>query len=134
MKVCPSPKKIFVSRHLLSYFETTINRTQGTDMYKILIAILLFTSTLNAEERAFQLSLTPDVAIHHESTIIKGVALNIWGENEQRSINLGFINGHKGNLMKRAFFQHPVQKRICRFDGANSYIKIRPQVLKEKRW
>jgi hypothetical protein len=45
----------------------------------------------------FQLSLTPDIAIHEEDTIIKGVALNIWGENPQRALNLGLINGSSGD-------------------------------------
>jgi hypothetical protein len=48
-------------------------------------------------EAPFQLSLTPDIAIHEENTVIKGVALNIWGENPQRALNLGFINGSSGD-------------------------------------
>jgi hypothetical protein len=54
-------------------------------------------TAVRAEERAFQLSLTPDIAIHPESTVIKGFALNLWGENQQRAIALGFVNGSKGS-------------------------------------
>ncbi len=45
----------------------------------------------------FQLSLTPDIALHPRTTSIHGVSLDIWGENPQHSFNLGFVNGSTGD-------------------------------------
>ena len=49
-----------------------------------------------AETQGFQLSLTPDVALQTKTTHIKGVSLNIWGENPQTAFALGFVNGSTG--------------------------------------
>lgn len=46
---------------------------------------------------AFQLSLTPDIAIHPRTTEIDGVSLGIWSENPQKSFTLGFVNGSTGD-------------------------------------
>ena len=43
-----------------------------------------------------QLSLTPDIALQSRSTEINGLSLNIWGENPQRGLTLGFVNGSTG--------------------------------------
>jgi len=51
----------------------------------------------SAEAAGFQLSLTPDIAIHADTTPIHGVSLNIWGQNPQRALALGFINGSSGD-------------------------------------
>ena len=53
--------------------------------------------TARADEPFFQASLTPDIAIYPRSTEIEGFAINIWGENPQHSLNLGFLNGSTGN-------------------------------------
>ena len=37
------------------------------------------------------------MAIHSKTTHIKGVSINIWGENPQNSFALGFVNGSTGN-------------------------------------
>jgi hypothetical protein len=50
-----------------------------------------------ADEKFLQLSLTPDVALCSRDTVIKGISLNIWGENEQSGFALGFVNGSTGN-------------------------------------
>jgi hypothetical protein len=50
-----------------------------------------------AEEKFLQLSLTPDIALHSRDTVINGISLNIWGENEQHCFALGFVNGSKGD-------------------------------------
>ena len=62
----------------------------------LLLACLCSISAI-ADERPFQLSITPDLALHPTDTLIKGISLNIWGENQQRSINFGFINGSNGD-------------------------------------
>ena len=43
-----------------------------------------------------QLSLTPDIAVYDRDTEIRGLSLNIWGENPQTGAALGFVNGSTG--------------------------------------
>jgi hypothetical protein len=53
---------------------------------------------LRADETPFfQASLTPDIAIYPKTTEIHGLSLNIWGENPQQGIALGFVNGSSGD-------------------------------------
>jgi hypothetical protein len=63
----------------------------------IISVFIINAASLSAAESAFQLSLTPDIAIHPKTTQINGVALDIWGENPQHSLNLGFVNGSTGD-------------------------------------
>lgn len=66
---------------------------------KTLAAIAIATVVVMALEvqgAGFQLSLTPDVAIHPRTTTIRGVSLGIWSENPQHSFTLGFVNGSTG--------------------------------------
>ena len=62
----------------------------------VLLGFLISTGAF-AETEGFQLSLIPDIAIHSSSTHIKGVSLNIWGENPQTGFALGFVNGSTGS-------------------------------------
>lgn len=67
-------------------------------MIKRLMLVLfgcLFATGALAEP--FQMSLIPDIAIHSRATYIKGVSLNIWGENPQSGIALGIVNGSTGS-------------------------------------
>ncbi|MEC9492785.1 LA_2272 family surface repeat-containing protein [Flexistipes sp.] len=50
-----------------------------------------------AETKPVQFSLTPDVAVHDKDTYIRGLTLNIWGENPQSALALGLVNGSTGN-------------------------------------
>ena len=63
----------------------------------IIAALAAGAAGIKADESAFQASLTPDIAIHPRTTQINGVALDIWGENPQHSLNLGFVNGSTGD-------------------------------------
>lgn len=54
-------------------------------------------ATASPESKFLQLSLTPNIAIHSRDTLIKGVTLNIWGENPQGAFALGFVNGSTGD-------------------------------------
>jgi hypothetical protein len=66
-------------------------------MKKILaVCSLVVISHFASAERAFQLSLTPDIAIVPRGETVKGLSLNIWGENEVQGVNLGLINGMVG--------------------------------------
>jgi len=63
----------------------------------ILTSVLLITVTSLWADTAIQLSLTPDIALYPKTTMVNGFALNIWGENPQKSFNLGFVNGSTGD-------------------------------------
>jgi hypothetical protein len=67
-------------------------------MKKILgIAVLVIGAVcVQAEESFLQLSLTPDVALKSRETTIKGISLNLWGENPQQGLSLGIVNGSTG--------------------------------------
>jgi len=68
-------------------------------MKKIIAVITVATAALSltAEEKFLQLSLTPDVALHSRDTYVKGISLNIWGENQQSALALGIVNGSTGD-------------------------------------
>jgi hypothetical protein len=69
-------------------------------MKKLLImaALAIGATGLKAEEsHPFQASLTPDIAIYPKTTEINGLSLNIWGENPQQGVALGFVNGSSGD-------------------------------------
>jgi hypothetical protein len=61
------------------------------------IAALTITSTAMEGPAPFQASLTPDIAIKDSTTSIRGLSLSIWGENPQRSLALGLVNGTSGD-------------------------------------
>ena len=63
----------------------------------IIAAFFIGAASLNAQESAFQLSLTPDIAIQSRTTDIEGLSLGIWSENPQHSLTLGFVNGSTGD-------------------------------------
>jgi hypothetical protein len=62
----------------------------------LLIAATFTGISVQAQNAVFQASLTPDFAIYSKSTEIDGLSLDIWGENPQHGIALGFINGSSG--------------------------------------
>jgi hypothetical protein len=72
---------------------------------KINVKKLLLVSTLAAgafqtqasDTPFFQASLTPEVAVQSRTTQINGLCLSIWGENPQRGLALGFVNGSTGD-------------------------------------
>lgn len=49
-----------------------------------------------AESSGFQASLTPNIAIHPQTTVIRGFSINIWGKNPQHGFDLGVVNGSTG--------------------------------------
>ena len=63
----------------------------------LLAVLVLGTVGLKAEDAPFfQASLTPDIAVQPKTTEIRGIALDVWGENPQHSFNFGFVNGSTG--------------------------------------
>ncbi|MFW5936738.1 MAG: LA_2272 family surface repeat-containing protein [Desulfosalsimonas sp.] len=62
-----------------------------------LCLILGLTPVSFAQSRAFQASVTPDIAIHDSDVMIRGLSLSIWGENPQKGAALGFVNGSSGD-------------------------------------
>ncbi len=68
-------------------------------MKKLLVtlAAILVSTSVMAETKPFNLSLTPDIAVFDRSTTIEGLTLSVWGENQQTSLALGIVNGSVGN-------------------------------------
>lgn len=68
-------------------------------MKKLMMITLtcLWSISGHAESKPFQLSLTPEIAVQPRFMLIEGVALNVWGENEQRAIAIGLFNGSFGD-------------------------------------
>jgi len=62
-----------------------------------LFFVVGLTSQAFAQDRAFQLSLTPGIALHDRDVRIEGVSLGIWSENPQKSLTLGFVSGSTGD-------------------------------------
>ena len=67
-----------------------------TKKFLVLIATCFIAVSANAE-KVFNASLTPDIAVHPKTEKIKGLTLSIWGENEQKSLALGFVHGSTGD-------------------------------------
>jgi len=70
-----------------------------TQAMKRLLSVLMGVMGLSgvmAGNAPLQLSLTPDVALVDRSERIEGLTLNIWGENPQGALALGFVNGSTG--------------------------------------
>ncbi len=59
--------------------------------------IMILTGAAIAGPKPIQLSLLPEVALFSRSTVIEGLALNIWGENPQKALALGIVNGSTGS-------------------------------------
>lgn len=67
-------------------------------MKKVLVFSIFVAGTFAVHADAiFQASLVPDIAIHSRTTQINGFLLNIWGENPQSGVALGFVNGSIGD-------------------------------------
>ena len=67
---------------------------------KRLLAVLagvLIAAGAVAGNAPIQLSLTPDIALYDRSETIEGLCLSIWGENPQRALALGIVNGSTGH-------------------------------------
>ncbi len=64
-------------------------------MKKILafLGVALVATGAMAGSKPIQLSLTPDIALFDRTERINGLTLNIWGENPQSALALGFVNG-----------------------------------------
>ncbi len=60
------------------------------------LAILAVTATL-ASAKPLQVSVTPDIALYDRDVPIEGLTLSIWGENPQKGLALGLVNGSTGN-------------------------------------
>lgn len=65
-------------------------------LFILLIAALLAGGAI-AQTRPFNISLTPEIAVYDRTTDIRGITLSIWGENPQKSLALGLVNGATGN-------------------------------------
>jgi hypothetical protein len=69
-------------------------------MKRIITTVLLAVATVSinaADSQFFQLSLTPDIALHSKDTKINGITLAVWSENPQSAFAWGFVNGSSGD-------------------------------------
>ncbi len=64
-------------------------------MQAALLGIMIAGVSLGAT-RPIQVSLTPDVALYDRGDTIEGLSLALWGENHQRALALGIVNGSTG--------------------------------------
>ena len=80
------------------FVEFTHLETEEMKMKRWVLVVLscLVASSAWAETRNFQLSVTPDIAIHSRATRIDGISLGIWSENPQSALALGIVNGSTG--------------------------------------
>jgi len=62
----------------------------------VLLITVLFAGSALAGNKPLQLSLTPDIALDGRTETIEGLSLSIWGENPQRALAIGFVNGSTG--------------------------------------
>lgn len=62
----------------------------------LMILCCFFASGAFAASNSFQLSITPDLAIHSRDTRINGVSLGLWSQNPQDALTLGIVNGSTG--------------------------------------
>lgn len=79
---------------------TENEKSKGEDIMRKVIAFLslfLLSGVAMAGSKAFNLSLTPNIAIQDRNDTIEGLTLSIWGENQQTSLALGIANGTVGD-------------------------------------
>lgn len=62
----------------------------------LLLASLLLVTHLASADRPFQASLVPDSALVPRGETVRGIALNVWGENQVNGVSLGLVNGLVG--------------------------------------
>jgi hypothetical protein len=73
-------------------------------MKKILFCLaIVFTTSTAMASKPIQLSLTPDIALHGRNETIEGLTLSIWGENRQKALSLGIVNGSNGQSVGLSF-------------------------------
>ena len=63
-------------------------------------SIVMFIATIGASSlmatQPIQLSLVPNIALFDRTDSIEGLTLSIWGENQQKALGLGLVNGSVG--------------------------------------
>ncbi|MFP3983152.1 MAG: LA_2272 family surface repeat-containing protein [Desulfurivibrionaceae bacterium] len=63
----------------------------------LFFSLIVTSATYAQQSKPFQLSLTPNIAIHNRNVPIEGLSLNVWGENPQEGLALGIVNGSTGD-------------------------------------
>lgn len=61
------------------------------------LTIVLLSAGAMAGTKAFNLSLTPNIAVYDRNETIEGLTLSVWGENPQTSLAVGLVNGTAGD-------------------------------------
>jgi hypothetical protein len=67
-------------------------------MKKILFVMTFAVTAASAfADTPIQLALTPDIALYPRTDFVRGLTLEIWGENPQAGLAIGFVNGSTGD-------------------------------------
>lgn len=80
--------------------QVPLRHRKAIDVPIVFFIAALVVGTVNlaaAESRPLQLSLTPEVAVYPDTVEIRGLSLNIWGENPQQGVAIGLVNGSTGD-------------------------------------
>lgn len=64
-------------------------------IHVVLLGVLVAGAGL-AGTKPIQVSLTPDISLYGRNETIEGLSLSLWGENPQRALALGIVNGSTG--------------------------------------
>jgi hypothetical protein len=90
------PEKVL--RELQKKYTKERSQTMKKIIFIICVGIIMaVASQAMAESKPIQLSLVPNIAIFDRNTKIEGLTLNIWGENPQKALALGIVNGSTGS-------------------------------------
>ena len=71
--------------------------SKAIKIFAVCVIAFAISSSASAAQKAFQASLTPDVAILDKTERIEGFTLSIWGCNPQTALALGLVNGTSGD-------------------------------------
>lgn len=63
----------------------------------VCLGLLLAASGAFAMGHPIQLSLTPEIAVYDRNDMVEGLDLGLWGENPQKALALGIVNGSTGD-------------------------------------
>ena len=69
-------------------------------MKRVVVSLFLVVLACAAQavgSKPVQVSLTPEIAVFDRDTTINGLTLSLWGENPQRALALGVVNGSTGD-------------------------------------
>lgn len=73
-----------------------MNTKETMKQITIFAVVAMATTLAVTGSEPIQLSLTPEIALYDRTETINGLTLSIWGENQQKALALGIVNGSYG--------------------------------------